>query len=476
MASGREFSRITAVRNTRYTDTCNTTSGSAVVTNIGSTTGWAAGDVLKITGAGGSGATLYETIATVDSATQVTLSGNCFTTTTGTAIENPKQITVNETYTSVSNRTWAIGGKRSTIDETHSRTLFAATNGAVGGWTATLENTGTIYTQTSQVTVGAAGDRTNGPFLIRGDTGRVEVKSNNPASTFSLFQLDGAFLKIQNLHFHKATTGGFLAAIINISTTDDSIFENCTFQWSGSGSTGAFAYCVSAAANRGQRHHFINCDFIGAEVGFYRNSGGGASFFCAMYNCYFSGNVYGMQVQSGCYALYDCIFAAQTGDAIRYNSITDTVSLFAVNLTIHGATSDGIEISNGNTVGPTTIINTNLTGNGGYGITYTDTEKFLYHIDYNNFGNGSTANTSGAVNGLTQGPNDLAVDPQYTDASSKNFAVGTNLKEKAMPLGGTKVVGGSNSATYSYKAIGAAQRQEAGGGGGGPLIGGRLVR
>jgi hypothetical protein len=137
--------------------------------------------------------------------------------------------------------------------------------------------------------------------------------------------------------------------------------------------------------------------------------------------------------------------------------------------TIDGNTGDGIDMSTASVGQNTVIKNCNITGNGGYGINGHSTLDLLigWH-DYNNYGTGGTANTSGARNNLTAGTNDLAVDPSYTNVGSNNFSVGTSVAAKGYPVGGTTYLGANKSATYSYVDIGAAQRVEASGSSGEP--------
>lgn len=70
--------------------------------------------------------------------------------------------------------------------------------------------------------------------------------------------------------------------------------------------------------------------------------------------------------------------------------------------------------------------------------------------DYNDFYNNTTDRTN-----VTAGAHDLTVDPQFTNAASGDFSIGTNLKAKGNP----GVFPGAT--TTGYIDTGAAQRQEA---------------
>jgi hypothetical protein len=133
---------------------------------------------------------------------------------------------------------------------------------------------------------------------------------------------------------------------------------------------------------------------------------------------------------------------------------------------MHGNTGDGINIS----VAATSVIgrllliqNANITANGGYGINaHAGQIAYQLGIDFNNFGTGATANTSGARNNLNAGANDLAVDPQYTNAATGNFTPsGTNLKGKSFPLS-TRNLGANQSTTVNTSYVGVAEPAAAG--------------
>lgn len=89
--------------------------------------------------------------------------------------------------------------------------------------------------------------------------------------------------------------------------------------------------------------------------------------------------------------------------------------------TIHGNGRDGIRMTSYNI--NTGVRNNILTSNGGYGLnilSLAGTPVDL-SIDYNWFGSGALANTSGARNAIAAGPHDLSGDPGYTSAGTGNF-------------------------------------------------------
>jgi hypothetical protein len=109
-----------------YGSSASTTGSSAVVTGI-DTTGVSSGDLLWVQSSSGR---QFSIIATVDSSTQVTCDDTFSNTESG--------------------RTWAIGGKRATLDDANSR-LTVGTDASGKYWVVELENTGTDYAITSTV-------------------------------------------------------------------------------------------------------------------------------------------------------------------------------------------------------------------------------------------------------------------------------------------------------------------------------------
>lgn len=141
-----------------------------------------------------------------------------------------------------------------------------------------------------------------------------------------------------------------------------------------------------------------------------------------------------------------------------------------VSNTIDNCSGDGIKILSADAA--TVIMNNILSNNGGYGLNFVTGSAALNLAlrgnvpNYNNYYN----NTSGAYNNISAGPNDLALDPQYVNASGGNYSIGTNLKAKGFP-GAFR-----GSATTGYLDIGAVQRQEQGGGGGCKILSSSIIQ
>lgn len=115
-----------------------------------------------------------------------------------------------------------------------------------------------------------------------------------------------------------------------------------------------------------------------------------------------------------------------------------------------GASSDGLFLT---TPTQNLIINNILSNNGRYGANATDGDSVW--ADYNNYYGNATA----ARNNIPIGIHDQTLDPQFTNAASGDYSIGTNLKALGFP----GIFPGAVST--GYLDIGAVQRQESGGGG-----------
>ena len=181
----------------------------------------------------------------------------------------------------------------------------------------------------------------------------------------------------------------------------------------------------------------------------------------------------------GCY-LHDSdvgVFT-NTGDAniISFN-IIDTcatgISLGSIsnhnvfeNNTLYGAATPA---GTGILLAATTGINNTFMNNIIYGFTTgvnSNTAVGNNFYNYNNIFNCTTPRTN-----VTAGPNDTALDPQFTDAPNGNFTVGANMKAIGFP---GAFPGGL---TTGYLDIGAVQRVEptGGSGGGARILGAGIV-
>lgn len=373
-----------------------------------------------------------------------------------TATDNvAKTVTVHTVPTgTASGLSWAIGGKRKTIEETNSRLLFSAD--VMAGWTINLEDDQPAITSALACT--PSGDTTNGWITFQGVGARrlITTATNNT----SLISAGLVLWKVINLKFTSS------------AATKTSSY-GISFNSDGSGSTTYISNCVFGdATNKLQTATFRpgtsqrtavleNCEVTSCiSDGVSTASGNSGSI--TLINCYIHDNgscgVY-IQFQGlGRLTVLNSVISNNGAQGIRIDIGTMSVT----NTTIHNNVSDGILFNTGSTMSDAYIVGNMITKNGGYGIKSipSNGDAIKRMVDYNNYGNASdsTANTSGLVNGFTAGANDQTIAAGYTNAAGGDYSIPATLKAKGYPPSASPI--GINSATYSYMDPGAAQRQE----------------
>ncbi len=156
------------------------------------------------------------------------------------------------------------------------------------------------------------------------------------------------------------------------------------------------------------------------------------------------------------------IISACAGDGIRSANTGIVISLLDGN-TVNGNGGHGLSITGTAGVASVVAINNILTSNGGYGLSVSDgstgtndARKRL--CDYNWFGSGGAANTSGSRANISAGAHDLSGDPQYVGGG--DWTPTNALVKAAFPASF------SGTGTTNYGWIGAVQPDGSGGGGG----------
>jgi hypothetical protein len=361
-------------------------------------------------------------------------------------------LTVEDTaWTSGSSKTWAIGGKRATWDNANSRTLFGST-GAKAGWTIQTETDQTLNTTTLSIT--AAGSVTVGAITIQGssDTTPSTIKQTANVAAFTTNTVGLIVyknLKIVNSNVSKTSANGLSTITTN---SQQYVFISCIF--------GDSVYTLNDCVYLGNATsaRFIDCVFFNGSVGLYCYSINNVE----IHNSVISNNSsYGIYDNgTGRLIIRNCLIYSN-GYGIYSNYATTSDHYNIVGCTIHGNTSGGIYCNQASNYYAAVIHSNNITGNGGYGIVgLSGTTDFLKAIiDYNNFGYGvGIANSSGAMQYITAGGHDLAVDPMYGNAAGGDFSVHNPALSAAGFPGSGRTVGAGQSATYDYVDIGA-QRQ-----------------
>jgi hypothetical protein len=375
-----------------------------------------------------------------------------------TAVDNgAKTVTVGDSFNIASGSAvdYAIGGKRKTIDNADSRTLFGAT-GAKSGWVIEIEDDQSL---TSALSVAFG----TGPVTVRGTGGtRPTITQTANAANFTLSG-SGTLVVIEFLRFINTNgTKSSAHGLFKNSTIDGFRVRDCVFGSTVTGDRLQIGINETSGDDFNQVYdcHVLNCVSNGIVA-----SRRGTIFGCLIENCGGEGFVQSGNVQN-VPVLISCIIRGNGGHglSINTNGSSQKDPLLIFGCTIHGNTNSGIIFTNANKP-RANVYNNNITGNGGWGITGVVADSLFE--DYNNFGTGSTANTSGEINGVTKGANSTAVDPQYADPANGNMAVGANLRAQGFP-DKDRTIGANAGATRTYVDIGAAQRQEVQGGG--PLV------
>jgi hypothetical protein len=455
-AGARNFSSIAAKKDTEQTGTDGAiTTGTAILT-VGSTTSWTAGDVVKVVGAGAAAADLYSTVLTVDSATQATLNDNAGTTVGPSASwTNPKQVTLSTSQglnTGATDTNWAIGGLRASIGSTNSRLLFANNSSSgdwMPGWICRMQS-GHAESVSTVINLRRAGTAATGALTLEGVYGAATMPvitqtanaqnftTHNPGQVLKYF-------KVQNTNGTKTNAFALqMSAGQVICRLEGMVFGDATNKiqglWARTGGVVPFFRLIDCVIQHTNSNAF-GSDFRQQLV---------------MINCWIKSCAGGVLdtlgdagANTGGAYFINCLFTDNTGDALTVNLAPAIV----INCTFDANTGDGFDFSQNQ--GGAIVLGNIFSNNGGWGINSAAAGATNVYEDYNDF----YLNTSGTINGWSVGPNDLAVNPGYTNTAGNDWSIGTALKAAGFP--GTRTIA-NLSATRTYVDMGAAQRQESG--------------
>lgn len=372
------------------------TSASNVVTGI-NTTGVSSGDLLWVQSSSGR---QFSIITTVDSSTQVTCDDNFDVTETG--------------------RTWAIGGKRSTLDNADSRRVFGAD--VKGGFILELEHTGTAYDLTSQVDVSASAG--------------VEIQIKGSGSSRPVIRQT-----VSSPHFHgNNSTNALVFSFEYLQFTNSSATPNVVFspQWNRGFGTNSIDCIFGDATDQLSSvssdltygtHVFRKCE-IKNTTSYGVNCGDGYPhlYGCFIHDC----GSHGVRSFWGQPNLFGCLLYSNAGYGLYGTNRGVNVANDCV---FYNNTSGGIETD---TNIPKSINNNIFVSNGGYGVVLANMSQFYKFSDNNAFYN----NTSGEVSGGTLSNSiTLTADP-FVDAANGDFNInnaaggGAVLRSTKYTLGG----------------------------------------
>lgn len=392
-----------------------------------------------------------------------------------TAVNNStKVITVANALGFTLTKAWAIGGKRATIFGTTSVKLLennSSTGDARAGWIIEMQSA-YAETQTGTQNIRCVGDATSGPVILRGVAGAgtlpvITANFNNYGFVVQAAAVNFVFKDFE----YRNSSGTKTAAKAFRCFSGGVKIEGIRLDHSGGSNNWLTACYLEAGGN-----HVLGCTIktTGTAIEIVSSDGHDIRWNyihdCGAAAITATGDLLSCEI-------CDNIIYNTTGVGISLTGGTSTTVNRRVNIernTIDKSSSDGILIGGSTSmVENSCIINNILSNNGGYGLNFNSASVSLaffeyYHPTIRN--NDTYLNTSGAygVNGTAYSIStatfvgtDPGLDPQFTNAAGGDFSIGTNLKAKGFPVGGSLYVG-TYSTTYSYVDIGAAQRQEYG--------------
>jgi hypothetical protein len=378
--------------------------------------------------------------------------------------DSAKTVTVSDAFTgSLTAKSWAIGGKRLTLAGTASKKLTdngGAAGDAMPGWILEMESG---YTETIAATVDLrrAGDVTSGPIIIRGTSGAA----TKPIVTFSNngngFVARAVYLAFVDFDIRNSNATKTASVAINNGSSLQTTVTRVRIAESGS----KFFRGISSLGTGSlvQDCEIGNC----AEIGIHAFAGN------RIMNCWIHGNTSSGITSAANISVVNCIIEGNGAAGVSLSSASSGSAGGGViaNNTFDSNTGDGLYLSGNSlrTVTDFAILNNIFSNNTGYGVEYLTLSAIAIEA-YGHLmrGNAFYNNTSGDTLPSPMPTNlsaTTATNPAYVNAAAGNFAIGTALKSKGYPVGGTNYVG-TTSTTYSYADPGAAGREEPAGGGG----------
>lgn len=461
-SGARNFSSISASKNTNQSDAGDMTATAAILSGLGSTSGWSVGDVIRVAGAGAAGVDLYSTILTVDSANQVTLNDNASTTVVGATVVNPRQVGLTSgegLNTWTTSFAWAIGGSRASIISNSNSRKLVTNNGGAGdampGWTIQMASGHSESTSASDIQFRTGS--TAGAVTLQGAPGAAVLPLITATANAQFFTVGNAqtFIVLQDFELRNSNAtktastaigtsgsgGSFTVRRVKINHATDKFWKGIatghTFDMDGCDIGNCANVGVTIAVN--VTHRISNC---------------------YIHDC----GSHGISVTAGAVLLDDCIVADNAGDGVNVSANNATFAS-VLNCTFHGNTGDGFESSQtAANLARQEFRNCIFSSNGGCGLRLSAAGLTAADLRVRRtrfIGNAFYGNSSGKYNisGLDS-ENESTADPGFTDPSNHNYAPGYLMAGVAHPSGVAARPIGQTSGTYSYRAPGPAQRND----------------
>lgn len=369
---------------------------------------------------------------------------------------------------------WGLGGFR--VDLSANVQLLLD---LLPGWTVDIIQTGTDYESTDAelLDFSVAGSQAVGFINILSSSATKPILKHNVTVSGRSIQLSvgSSYIRFQNLAIERFKADGAIALPI-VYGLSGGVFQFQDVEIYASGGAAAAAGVDAFELNVNSvtlRVSIIDCHIhdVGG-TGIQKTSGSERMILQIVGNRIADCGEEGIDVRTTGGAITDNIVTGCGGNGIALNSVSD--GAYITGNTVDGNTGSGLFIAAVATNDGVMILNNNFTANGAYGIEFASAVTRTFVEDYNNFGSGGTANTSGAIShSIPIGDNSLNVDPQYTATGSDDYSVGANVKALGFP-DADRNIGADQSGTVTFVDIGAAQREEPAGGGGGSnsIIGG----
>ena len=330
--------------------------------------------------------------------------------------------------------TWGLGGKRKTIDNAQSRTLWTDSK---YGWIAEMEDDQVL---TSQLLWSA-------PLILQSNDDTIRTLDQSGSNT-EVCRSTASTITLKNLKLTcSGTTSTNSRGVYSIRlVAQGCVFGDATNQLQDGlyNTSGTLIDCeIKDCVSRGLYNTSATIILTGCTI----HDNGSDGIYC----------------NSGVIALAYSDVYDNAGYGVRARA-SDRVYVEGSN--IHSNGNNGIAF---NIVGASsssaTVVNSNITANTGYGILFPASQDVLWAgcIANNNFGTGATANSSGMSSDdtiLNVIGSNIEVDPQFTDSANGNFTPnGDNTAQLGFPQGAY-----GQRLSESYLDIGT-QRFSSGGGG-----------
>lgn len=379
-----------------------------------------------------------------------------------TAVDNGADtVTVSDAFgVSLTGKSWAIGGKRLTLNSTTSRKLFEnnSNNGdAMPGWIMEMES-GFTDTITANLRFRRAGNMVDGPIILRGTYGAA----TKPILTANF---NGTLFTSGPGNYHQFWD--FTVKNSNATKTSSLVFG------SGSGGSNLYARRIKCADTTDYFGRFMSTSVVGwcaeeCEVGYCSLSGAFtiSGVAATIKHCYIhhlgSDAIVGATVHPELRIIGN-LFNDIAGNCVQIsgaggNSITNIIS----QNTMYDVGDDAVDIQATASSFHGMIIENNIASSvTGYGLNFSGASVDKYDlmagatIIRNNVFHSCSSGSVNPANVADIAEGTMTTDPSFTNAAGGDFSIGPALKAAGFS---TLVLPATS--TRNYIDPGAAQRQE----------------